>query len=484
MVRRRKQSMPKLTALSKTVPPSFFNPASCILQMIIALVILYWAYIAYMTQPILMYDAQSFVDLGIRIHDNGWKEYFISGPNREPFYPFLIALSMTIAGKGGYLGVLKVFQLILLLVSGSLFLTILKQGKLSMGLMISAVIYMGISPAIVNSAFSLFSEGVTYSFILGLILFGSSAWRKMQVDKNAAMIIRGAAFGGCCIGITMIKGIYEMIFPILIIPFVLRAILNPKVRNNTLIFIITTLLVFGSCLSGYKALNKKYNGLFVLTDRASWAFYGSAARRVMPMDAHAFGAAVASALLTEEGCKRIFSTVDCEAWNVRKAEYLGAQKNYEIIAHYPPKEQNHQFRVAAFTRIHENPLQYLLLTGLEWIHMFYWETTQIGFVAYPDWLERIFNQGWGPSILRFTVGTLSLFSIVFSLLFLLKNHRYLMDPVRHDHPSAVLLFFLGGIAICHVSLYSLFAIVPRHAVPIGPVFILLIILTVPTIRKT
>ncbi len=44
----------------------------------------YWVYLAFVSQPVLVNDAQGYYDLGGMITQQGWTAYFTSGPNREP----------------------------------------------------------------------------------------------------------------------------------------------------------------------------------------------------------------------------------------------------------------------------------------------------------------------------------------------------------------------------------------------------------------
>ncbi|MCC6759215.1 MAG: hypothetical protein IT395_06290 [Candidatus Omnitrophica bacterium] len=450
-----------------------------ILLGLIAVPVLYWLYLACVTQPVVVYDAQSYVDLAVMINQKGWQEYFISGPNREPIYPFLVALSMRLAGIGSYVDVLKCFQFVLLLASVSLFVTLLMRSAISRTLAVAALLYFGFSPAITNSAFSLFSEGATYSFILGMILMAAAGWKSLHQGPVIKTLVLGLAFGAFFVGTTMIKGIYEMIFPLILIPFIIFAVKAWQLKKkqalkNTMVFLLATLMIFVSCVYGYKALNKKYNGLFVLTDRAGWVFYGAAARREMPLNVQSFGAAVAYDLFEEDGCKVVFPAPECEAWHVRVSEALGAQKNYEVIANFSPREQNAQLFKGAIEKILENPFQYVLLTALEWTHMFFWETTQIGFVVYPDWLDAVFGCVPFAKVLRFIVGALSLAATLLAVVFLWKNRKDLWAHDGQDKDFVPVLFFAVYVVLCHVTLYSLFAIVPRHAVPIGPALILII----------
>ncbi len=445
-------------------------------------IFVYWMYLAFVTEPILVHDAKGYEDLGRMIYQKGWEAYFVSGPNREPIYPFLVSWSMHIANTGSYADVLKCFQIVLLSASAFLFLKLLQRACLSKKIIVLAMLYLGISPAIVNASFSMFSEGVTYSFVLGIVLVSSVAWRSLPKDTSAHALALGLGLGVLFVLILMVKGVYEKIFPLFLIPFVFLAlhawrVKNNKILKNSVVFLLSAIIVFGTCVFGYKSLNKKYNGVFVLTDRAAWAFYAAAARRQMPLSAESFGAAVTYCLFEEEGCKRFFSAEHCQSWHVRVAEHLGAEKNYEVSAKFPLQQQNEELFKAAFEKISENPLQYALLVGLEWVHMFFWENTRTGFVAYPDWLDKIFDCAPFAKGLRFAAGGISFLATLFAIFFLWKNKKGLLDHSREKENFVPILFFSVYLIVCHVTFYSLFAIVSRHALPIAPLFILVVAFT-------
>lgn len=436
------------------------------LLVVVFILLLYWIYLAFVTQPILVHDAKGYQDLGSLIYQQGWPAYFISGPNREPIYPLLITWAMRLAGEESYLPVLKFFQIGILFTTMCFFVVLLRKAQISKTIVLAAVIYLGLSPALVNSGLSVYSEVATYPLILGIILLASEAWPSLQEKNLQKVLFLGLGLGVFFVLITLVKGIYEMIFPVFCIPFIILLIKgwqnkNKNIVRNVSVFLLVTLAVFMTCVGSYKGLNKKYNGLFTLTDRGAWALYGTSARRQVPLDVNSFGAAVAYDLFEEDGCAKFFSVEDCRAWHVTTADHFSAEKNYEVIAKFPPAEQNAQLLKATLQKIIENPFQYFLLMSLDWVHLFFWESTRIGFVAYPDWLDLVWDNPVFAKSLRFVVGGLSLGALIFTGIFALRNKK-------------IILFFGVYLIFWHVTLYSLFMTVPRFSLPIAPLFILLI----------
>ncbi len=453
---------------------------SLLTLIVIVGIFLYWMYLAFVTQPILVHDAKGYEDLGIMIQQKGWKAYFISGPNREPIYPFLVSLCMQIAGEGSsYQPFLKFIQILLLFAAILLFAVFLFKCKIATEIRIFAILYLGISPAFVNSGLSIYSEIVTYVSILGIILVSMRSWVCLQKQSASSSFLHGLALGFVFVVITLTKGIYEIIFPLfLFVFFALGAkavsVKNRRVFCNVAVFLFASATVFGLCIGSYKAVNKKYNGLFVLTDRGAWALYGNTARRQESLTARKFLTGVAYNLFEEDDCAFLFDRKSCHFWDVATSDHLAAQKNYEVIGKFPREEHDRQFRKLIVDKILQNPFQYILLISLDWVHMFFWESTRIGFVVYPDWLDGVFDNLFFAKSLRFFVGAISLFAIIFAGIYLLRHKVCLWQEESPQDNFPTGLLFSVYLIICHVTLYALFATVARFALPIAPVFILVI----------
>ena len=70
------------------------KPFSVLILGIFLCSIVFWVYLIFNTQQLLQNDAIGYEQLGRLIHTQGFVAYFQTGPNREPFYPSLVALSM------------------------------------------------------------------------------------------------------------------------------------------------------------------------------------------------------------------------------------------------------------------------------------------------------------------------------------------------------------------------------------------------------
>lgn len=439
----------------------------------------YWLYLVFVTQPILVHDAKGYQDLGVLIHDEGWKTYFSTGPNREPLYPALIALAMKLGGLESYQTILKLFQIFLL--SGAVFMAfiLMSECQIAPGIKFFALVYLGFSPAFVNSALSIYSEIVTYTPILGIVFVSIKAWRSLTQKSAGGCFGWGCLMGACFVGITFCKGIYEMIFPLFLSAFVFLVYKSGAWKKRgvfyrSMVFLFAAILVFGVCITGYKALNKKYNGIFALTDRGSWALYGNTARRQEPLTGQRFLAGVAYNLLEEDDCAALLDRGSCHFWDVATSDDFASEKNYQVIRDFPREEHSRQFAKLILEKILENPLQYILLAPLDWVHMFFWESTRIGFVAYPDWLDKIFDNAIFAKSLRLGAGLFSLGAVLLGGFYFCRQKVWVSLAQKSEDVFGAGLYFLGCLIVCHITLYSLFATVARFALPIAPLFILMI----------
>lgn len=435
--------------------------------------IFYWIYLALNSKMAISCDAIEYEYLGRTIFQKGWMEYFKTGPNNEPFYPALIAFSMWIARISGasYQSIQILLQLSILFLTQILTLGILRLLKISNLLCALTILYLGISPAIVNSAFSLFSEIITYPLILVIVLLSYRSWLSFAGSRRRVIllaIITGLLFAA----MILIKGIFELITPVFFLLFLLYALStrNRKLIVNALIYLVVFFMVFYSLVNSYKSINKVLNGSFVITNRGDWALYGNTARRMEPLTGERFLTALAYTP-GENVCKSVFGEEKCRFWSFWVSDKFGRQKENELrAANMPTKAVHNSLILLSMQKALDNPGQYILLTALEGAKMFFWESTKIGFVAYPAGLEKLFN--WTPfkDGLRLAVSLLTLLAFFYlaALLWLERKNILKKDAA----PLFLFLCFL--FILSYIISYALFMIVTRYALPITPLYLIII----------
>lgn len=243
----------------------------------------YWFFIACSSEFIILHDSIGYEQIGQLINTQGWVEYFRTGPNREPFYPFLISLSMKIGDffSISFESILILIQICLLYLTQLITLRILNILKVNQIISALTVLYMGFSPALVNSTFCLFSEIAAFPIVPAIVLLSFYAIKSIQGLNVSSLISAKTRFIFVSLGLilllaTLTKAVFEMIAPLILfmigmISFILTQKQN---RKKVLHLLIMAVLCFYIPLAGYKFLNFKYNGNFTVTDRGAWALYG------------------------------------------------------------------------------------------------------------------------------------------------------------------------------------------------------------------
>jgi len=133
--------------IKANMKPSKSTESNTTIVWAFALSILYWIYLFFTSDPIVVFDAIGYEQLGRMISQEGWIKFFETGPNREPLYPFLISISMRIADilSISYLEIQKLFQIMILLSAQILTLRLFKLLDISKKIIPFILLYIGFS---------------------------------------------------------------------------------------------------------------------------------------------------------------------------------------------------------------------------------------------------------------------------------------------------------------------------------------------------
>jgi len=445
-----------------------------------ALSILYWVYLFFTSSPIVVFDAGIYEQIGRTIYQDGWSKFFDMGPNREPLYPFLISISMRIADAISvpYLEIQKIFQIMILLSTQILAFQLLKLLNISKKIIPFILLYIGFSPALVNSSFSLFSEIMTYPFTLGIIYTATIAWRSL-LKKESFLKTIYLSFLLCILFISIIssKAIFEYLFPIVLLPFFLITIhalikKNGKIALHSILFICLTFSLSTYTLHSYKLMNKKHNGKYTITNRGAWMLYGTVDRRTVEMTPRKVLAAIS--MIPGDGvCNAIFGREECYHWTFEQTSNLGVKKMAALeSAGIPPGQIDSKIIELSLKKILENPFQYGFFHLVEGGRMFFWESSQIGFVTYPAWLTQLFASLLFKNGIRLIIGCLTIMSFLYIFIFLYKNKNLLLNVEHKNSKKVQISFFLFLTMFTFIQLYSFFCVLTRYSFPIVPLYIL------------
>jgi len=443
-----------------------------------SLTTLYWLYLFLTSTPILSTDATVFDSLGRLLYHDGWIRYLEEGPSREPLYPFIVSLSMRIADAYSisYLQIQKLFQITFLFLTQLLTLRLLKSLNIKEKITALTILYIGISPSMVNATFSLFSEITAFPLILGIFYTLIKSWRSIIRGDSTIKIL----FIGLCTGILFIlmictKAIFEYVLPFILFAYVIlivRAIIlkDKKLAINSLAYILIVALSTSLFCHFYRSMNLKYNGYYTFTTRGAWMLYGTAERRQVKVNPRMVLAALA--MVPGDGvCYALFGEEECAPWHNDIITTLGVKKWIEIDL--PEVQRQSKLIELAVEKILENPFQYSFFHLVESGRMVFWESTRIGYVRYPGWLHRLFfDYTIFKNLIRLFIGILTIVSFFYVFAYAWQNKKLLFTVEHHNAIKAQHCFFLFLFIIVFVQLHAFFCIVTRYSFPVIPLYIL------------
>lgn len=436
----------------------------------------YWAYLILNSQMEVEFDAIEYEQLGKMIYQQGWQEYFRTGPNREPLYPFTIAVSMNVAqGLGvSYQMVQKSLQIGILFLTQLILLAFMTRMKVNHVVKIFVLLYFGFSPAMVNSALSLYSEIAAYPFVLGIVWFSCRAWHNIHLSGYKKVLLSSILTAASFTFASLAKGIFQYVYVFFFLTFAYAALRSFLKKNwmqcrVAVIYIALTTFFFGSAMMGYRLLNKTYNGKFDFTNRYDNLLFGNAAKRVDKVDFQLFLAHLAS--IPGGGvCRKFFSEEQCQYCEFFYADRYRSQLLEERLKGIAREERQSKTVQLALTEMAKNPAQYVILTSVESLKMAFWESSQIGFVAYPSFLEKLFASGIFRYGIRFAVSFLTYVSLFTVLVRTIRRRKMLLDFLAQDHARLQIGFFLLVVIIPFSGLYAMYSILTRFAFPIVPLY--------------
>jgi len=453
-----------------------------------ALCFIYWIYLIFNSEMVIQHDSYTYEALGVLLNEQGWMAYFKTGPHREPLYPLTVAISMRIADilSTHYQFILKIIQAFVLFVSQILVYGLMGKLRITHKVKLIIILYMGFSPAIVNSVFSLYSEIIVIPFVLAIIFCSVLSWKIILTGQSKQVILMALLTATAFLLAAFGKGVFQYIFLIYLVPFVCVMIFSlirrkKKIFSNTILYLGVAFAIFYLCTSSYKFMNKIYNGQNTFTDRYSSIFFANAYKRADPLTPKLLMTNI-SAIPGIGFCKIFFTVEECRA-----CEWIGAEKYMygfrdEILKDVPKDQLDSKSIELALIQILQHPFKYLLFCGIEATKMMFWESTQIGFVDYPDWLNRLFATTWLKNMLRLLISILTICAFLYLIFSTYRKRSYLFDfseaGIEVQYCFFILLITFGFIAI-----YSLCYVLTRYALVIAPLYLVAISYFLNNIRK-
>lgn len=391
-----------------------------IIIFILLLNLIFLSFLALRSQLIIFHDSIGYQNIAEMFAQGRFKEFFLTGPNREPLYSLLMACSIRLAHwqNMDYQAVQVLLQILILILSQYLTFKLLKKMNISDGACALTLAYMGFSPALTNSGLILFSEIITYPLVLWLVLVLSRAWKQLPTASITQNIRNGSSVALPAVLITLSKGAFELIVPIVLIPFLWKAFLayrqrQTKMTVNVLVVIATIFCGLQLPIMAYKTANRHCNGVYALTDRAPEALYGNTARRMVPLSIERFRTALAY-MTGPDICFKIYGE-RCLPWGFLASDVLGAKKKASLRDKGLTRQEINVICIQeSIPYILNNPAQYFLMSLIEGSKTLFWEAPEISYVVYSDAVDKTYNAVWLRYPLRFMMALLCVCAIFWS----------------------------------------------------------------------
>ena len=438
-----------------------------------------WSYLIFFSEMSIVFDAIGYERLGKMLHENGWLEFFKTGPHREPLYPWLISFSMYWADmfRCPYQMVLKFLQVGLLFSTQFLLLVVLRQLKIHKVIVSLIILYVALSPALLGATFSLFSEIVTLPFVLLSLICMVQSWRVLLYGPMRLVVVMALLTAGAALLVVFAKGVFMGVFgAYLIMVFVTSCVLSVREKKGywlrASVYLIVSLICMLSFVMGYMFLYKKYSGAFQFTDRYTSAVFGTAYKRSQKVTPRIFWAHVAS--IPGKGvCRRFFSEEECVYCEAYSADYFAGIFLSKELAGVPIEKQDAKVLQMTKELIKMNLGQYLIFMVYEAARMPFWESTQAGFVIYPSGLERFFSWGLFKDGLRLFVSCLTILSLI-SMICRTPRYYCALLGVKGEQHEQQICFFVVFIVLVYTSFFTFTFVLTRYAFPIVPLYLVMI----------
>ena len=377
----------------------FENPSVYILFLVVVILctLSYWTYLYFTTEMSIAQDAVGYENSGRVVAEQGWRSYFKGAPEREPLYIFTIAFSMKMGNMFGlnYQHFQKLIQVMLFFFAQLLLVYLHHKLRVHNLLKILTIIYFGISPAIVNGAFSLYSEIIVYPFVLLAVILLGKSWQAVYESSMKQCVVLAVLTAACLLILTFGKGIFRFISMISLLPFLsifLRAVWAKQwgLTKKALVYILIVIFVVNAGVFVIQSLNEKYNGNFVYTGRYNFLILGSAIKRTRPLNkeivlshiASIPGAGICGKMFNQEICDYAdwYGSVtpffpDQDSCKIHSSEYACAYAQryrstdpsgkaiLDALELYPEHNKPEAYFTLALIKIVEHPFRFAFITS-------------------------------------------------------------------------------------------------------------------------
>ncbi len=450
-----------------------------LLLFVLVLCLSYWIFLFQKTEMLIVFDSIGYRDVGALIYEKGWIEFFKTGVHREPLYYCLIALSMKIGNvlSISYESVLKGIQILFLFISQLILFNLLSILRIRKTIKLLTVLYFGLSPAINNSALSMFSEIAVVPFVLMGVLFSFELGEAVIVGNAKDIVILSILNAFNFLMVTLGKGLFVYIFYLyclLLIIFSVVFLFKKNYFKMSLLMFATVFMfvLFAVPVHFYKDMNRKYNGFYKLSSADLSIFLGSTYKRTEALNPRKLAAYLASVPGTGV-CNLFFTKEECDYCDWYGSDAHRTKFLTWAYANIPAGQIDALTLKMSLGKIAQHPFRYFFLTSIEIFKMPFWESTQIGYVEYPRFMQSFYD--WKPFRygIRLGVALITIISFFFIACFVFRKRKEVLNrsaDARIERMLFLILLILSAFSGIYASCY----VIPRYALPIASLYLLLI----------
>jgi hypothetical protein len=451
--------------------------------------LIFWIYLLAFSEMLIVYDATMFESRGWHIYQYGLRSYFEEGPSGEPVYALIISFSIRIAEHFGvdYRFVQSCIQVLLLFMSQISIFYLLWRMQVKKPIILVVTLYVGVSPALINATFSLYSEIVAIGFVPLCIVLSSRAWKFIHDEKWLATIMVSVGAGIAILIVAMTKGVFEYVAYLIVLPFFFLALRSWyfKKIDLTAKSVVAGLIIFvlvGGGVHSVKFINHQLNGEYSLRCCRNNLLFATTYRRTENINKNSYFEKLGyktetnmiwpqlAYVLGGGFCDRLFTEEECAYFTHINVSYYAYELIEQKLKGIPLKSRDKEILNLAVQNVRSNPLQYAAITLLEAPQMLLWETTKGGFVKHPVWLAQLYSSPF-RLVLRGAVSIATIVAVFYILVNVFKRQRFDVKSERLKEKRAILMFSIVTV-FSTIGLYSIFTIALRNALPIAPLYAL------------
>lgn len=424
-----------------------------------------------LVDPKLEFDAQNFWTHAQQFLSDGlFTTLAHTAPPREPGYPLFIYAVAKLVPSAWLLKAVISFQMLLLLLCGMMMASLTKLIRPSSWLSLAVFLAVSLSPALLSTAQTLYSESLAAFLFTSWIFFlvrWHREWRETSTS-SLSLIISGIA-GTFLI---MTRGAY---LHVLLASFLgLMAMEWFFTAHDKRVKLLKLMALYGVILFTLPAYwmhrNQRVFGVSTMADHAGVVLKGRYERSLETYTRKDFFAGTLNSI-SESACRAVYK--DCTKYAFEHANtygYVAATSLANERGISGIQANQIVFKETLHAVFFKHPIRFFAFSWFELWQLVFFETMGTGATSVDSaWLRSLQGLPWLRGGIHLGLSTFYLLGIGLFLFFFLRRSSSLMNDV-----SDPALFWMMGIPLAgHFAVYSMATTVIRYSFVIAPIYILL-----------